>query len=106
MTDAAEKKEYSFNKNYPRDLIGYGAHPPHAAWPNNARVAVQFVLNYEEGAENSVLHGDTGSEQFLSDIIGQPAIPIATCRWSRCMSTAHAPVSGVSTTNSRNAVCR
>lgn len=70
MTDAAEKKEYSFNKNYPRDLIGYGANPPHAAWPNNARVAVQFVLNYEEGAENSVLHGDAGSEQFLSDIIG------------------------------------
>ncbi|HBP95854.1 MAG TPA: allantoinase, partial [Pantoea agglomerans] len=75
MTDAAEKKEYSFNKNYPRDLIGYGAHPPHAAWPNNARVAVQFVLNYEEGAENSVLHGDTGSEQFLSDIIGAASYP-------------------------------
>lgn len=66
MTDAAEKKEYSFNKNYPRDLIGYGAHPPHAAWPNNARVAVQFVLNYEEGAENSVLHGDTAGNTLKS----------------------------------------
>ncbi|AKC32256.1 allantoinase PuuE [Candidatus Pantoea carbekii] len=58
------------NKNYPRDLIGYAGHPPHAHWPNNAQIAVQFVLNYEEGAESHVLHGDTGSEQFLSDIIG------------------------------------
>lgn len=60
-------------KAYPRDLIGYGRTPPHAAWPNNSRIAVQFVLNYEEGAENSVLHGDTASEQFLSEIIGAPA---------------------------------
>ena len=42
--------------NYPRDLIGYGAHPPHAHWPNQAKLAVQFVLNYEEGGENCVLH--------------------------------------------------
>ena len=60
---------------YPRDLIGYGRNPPHARWPGNARVAVQFVLNYEEGGENSVLHGDPGSEQFLSEIIGAPAYP-------------------------------
>jgi putative urate catabolism protein len=53
---------------YPRDLVGYGRHPPHAQWPGDARVALQFVLNYEEGAERSVLHGDTGSEQFLSEI--------------------------------------
>ena len=46
---------------YPRDLIGYGENPPHAQWPGQARVAVQFVLNYEEGGENSVLHGDAGS---------------------------------------------
>ncbi|WP_343464149.1 allantoinase PuuE [Pantoea sp.] len=70
MSDVSAKKEYSFNKNYPRDLIGYGSQPPHAGWPGDAKVAVQFVLNYEEGAENSVLHGDAGSEQFLSDIIG------------------------------------
>jgi len=70
MTDAIEKKSFSFNKNYPRDLIGYAGKPPYAAWPGKARIAVQFVLNYEEGSENSVLHGDTGSEQFLSDIIG------------------------------------
>jgi allantoinase len=60
-------------KNYPRDLIGYGNHVPHANWPNKARIAVQFVLNYEEGGENSVLHGDAGSEQFLSEIIGAAA---------------------------------
>ena len=49
---------------YPRDLIGYGRNPPHPQWPGAARVALQFVLNYEEGGENSVLHGDAGSEQF------------------------------------------
>jgi len=65
----------SASQAYPRDLIGYGAHPPHARWPGNARVALQFVLNYEEGAENNVLHGDAGSEQFLSEIIGAAAYP-------------------------------
>jgi allantoinase len=58
---------------YPRDLRGYGARPPHARWPGNARVAVQFVLNYEEGAENSVLHGDAASEVFLSEMANPPA---------------------------------
>lgn len=53
-----------------RDLIGYGATPPDARWPGGARVAVQFVVNYEEGAENSVLNGDAGSEAFLSDMVG------------------------------------
>jgi len=61
--------------NYPRDLIGYGAKPPHARWPGGARVALQFVLNYEEGGENCVLHGDAVSEQFLSEIIGAAAYP-------------------------------
>ncbi len=61
--------------DYPRDLIGYGAHPPHARWPGDAKIAVQFVLNYEEGGENCVLHGDPGSEQFLSEIIGAAAYP-------------------------------
>jgi allantoinase len=60
---------------YPRDMIGYGQQPPHAQWPQQARIAVQFVLNYEEGAENNVLHGDAGSEQFLSDIIGAASYP-------------------------------
>jgi putative urate catabolism protein len=61
---------------YPRDLAGYGRHPPHAQWPNQARVALQFVLNHEEGAENSVLHGDAASETFLSEIIGAQAFPM------------------------------
>ena len=61
--------------SYPRDLVGYGRHPPRADWPGDARIAVQFVLNYEEGGENCVLHGDKGSEQFLSEIIGAPAYP-------------------------------
>jgi allantoinase len=60
---------------YPRDLIGYGRRPPHADWPGGARIAVQFVLNYVEGGENCVLHGDAGSEQFLSEIIGAAAYP-------------------------------
>jgi peptidoglycan/xylan/chitin deacetylase (PgdA/CDA1 family) len=55
---------------YPRDLRGYGRTPPDAAWPGGARIAVQFVINYEEGAENCVLHGDSASEAFLSDIVG------------------------------------
>ncbi|AZV79229.1 allantoinase PuuE [Parasedimentitalea marina] len=55
---------------YPRDMIGYGATPPNAQWPGGAKVAVQFVLNFEEGGENNVLHGDAASEAFLSDIPG------------------------------------
>jgi putative urate catabolism protein len=60
---------------YPRDLRGYGQHPPSADWPGGARTAVQFVVNYEEGAENCVLHGDTASEAFLSEIVGAAAYP-------------------------------
>jgi len=63
----------SDNKDYPRDLIGYGRRPPHADWPGGARIAVQFVMNYEEGGESNILHGDAGSEQFLSEIIGAPS---------------------------------
>jgi putative urate catabolism protein len=62
--------------DYPRDLIGYGRTPPHAQWPGAARIALQFVLNYEEGGENSVLHGDPASETFLSEIIGAQAFPM------------------------------
>jgi putative urate catabolism protein len=60
---------------YPRDLVGYGGNPPQVEWPGKARVAVQFVINYEEGAENCVLHGDEASEAFLSEIVN--AAPIA-----------------------------
>jgi putative urate catabolism protein len=58
------------DNGYPRDMVGYGPRPPHAGWPGDARVAVQFVLNYEEGSENCVLHGDDHAETFLSEIIG------------------------------------
>ena len=60
---------------YPRDLIGYGANPPDAQWPGGAKIAVQFVLNYEEGGENNLLHGDQASEAFLSEIVGAAAWP-------------------------------
>ena len=58
---------------YPRDLIGYGRQSPQANWPGQARIALQFVLNYEEGGENATLHGDTGSEQFLSEMFNPPS---------------------------------
>jgi putative urate catabolism protein len=61
--------------DYPRDLIGYGRTPPHADWPGHARIAVQFVLNFEEGGEACVLHGDARSERFLSEIVGAEAYP-------------------------------
>jgi allantoinase len=63
-------------QNYPRDLSGYGQRTPHPRWPGDARVALQFVLNYEEGAENCVLDGDPASEVFLSEIIGAQAFPM------------------------------
>ena len=56
--------------DYPRDMIGYGSTPPDPQWPGNARIAVQFVINYEEGGENAILHGDSGSEAFLSEMVG------------------------------------
>jgi putative urate catabolism protein len=61
-------------KNYPRDLAGYGPRPPDARWPGGARLALQLVLNYEEGGENCVLHGDASSEAFLSEIVGADAL--------------------------------
>jgi peptidoglycan/xylan/chitin deacetylase (PgdA/CDA1 family) len=89
---------------YPRDLVGYGRNPPHARWPGNARVAVQFVLNYEEGGENAVLHGDAGSEQFLSEMFNPPPTRPATCRWRASTSTARG--CGASCASSSAAACR
>ncbi|HEV8689858.1 MAG TPA: allantoinase PuuE, partial [Ideonella sp.] len=60
---------------YPRDLAGYGHHPPDPQWPGRARIALQFVLNFEEGGESSVLHGDAGSEQFLSEMANPASYP-------------------------------
>lgn len=59
--------------DYPRDMVGYGATPPKADWPQGARIAVNFVINYEEGGENNILHGDAASEAFLSEIVGAAA---------------------------------
>ncbi|GGH30509.1 hypothetical protein GCM10007036_41150 [Alsobacter metallidurans] len=56
--------------HYPRDMIGYGRHAPDPQWPGGAHICVQFVINYEEGGENNVLHGDAASEAFLSEIVG------------------------------------
>ena len=61
------------SKKYPRDMIGYGSKEPKVVWPNNAKLALQIVLNYEEGGENNILHGDKHSETFLSEIIGAQA---------------------------------
>ena len=63
---------------YPRDLRGYGRTPPDPKWPNGARLAVQFVINYEEGGENCILHGDAGAEAYLSEIVG--AAPLVGAR--------------------------
>lgn len=64
---------YDSTKPYPRDLVGYGKKAPHANWPGKARIALQFVLNYEEGGEYATLHGDAGSEQFLSEMFDPPS---------------------------------
>ena len=80
---------------------------PHADWPGGARIAVQFVLNYEEGGENSVLHGDAGVRAVpVRDRRRRQRIPRATCRWSRSTSTARAPASGASCASSSGAGCR
>lgn len=63
------------DSDYPRDMIGYANKPPKVIWPGDAKIALQFVINYEEGGENCVLHGDPASEKFLSEIVGAEAIP-------------------------------
>ena len=68
-----DKKIIASLKKYPRNMTGYGKETIHPHWPNKARVAIQFVLNYEEGGENSILHGDKASEAFLSEIVGAKA---------------------------------
>lgn len=69
-------------RRYSRDMVGYGRNRPHPRWPGDARIAVQFVINYEEGAENSILHGDAGSETLLTEFgfveprVGERALPV------------------------------
>lgn len=69
------KPSLLLNDNYPRDMIGYGGNYPEFRWPGNAKIALQFVLNYEEGAEQHIYHGDEGSERFLSELIGAESYP-------------------------------
>jgi len=73
VVTSGQKVYNPMTQKYPRDLAGYGANPPDPQWPNGARIAMQVVLNYEEGGENCVLHGDPSSETFLSEIIGADA---------------------------------
>jgi putative urate catabolism protein len=61
--------------DYPRDLVGYGATPPHAQWPGGAQIALQFVMNYEEGGENAIFHGDPAAEAFLNELVGAQPVP-------------------------------
>jgi putative urate catabolism protein len=70
--------EHFLSKDYPRDMVGYGCQPIHPHWENQARIAVQFVINYEEGGETCILHGDQASETFLSEIVG--AVPLMGLR--------------------------
>ncbi len=65
----------NMTQSYPRDMIGYGRNPPDPRWPGGKKVCVQFVVNYEEGGENNILHGDAASEAFLSEIVGAAAWP-------------------------------
>src|SRR5262252_520693 len=73
--DRADRTAMSSGEDYPRDLIGYGSHPPDPCWPGQARIAVSLVLNYEEGGESCVLHGDAHSESVLTDLGASEALP-------------------------------
>ncbi len=87
-----------------RNLAGYGANPPDPQWPGDARIAVSFVLNYEEGGENTILNGDPASEVFLTETPGgTPGWASAISRPSRCTSTAAGRVSGASCASSTSA---
>src|SRR5260370_37509978 len=81
---------------YPRDLHGYGRSPPDPGWPGGARIAVQFVVNFEEGGENNILHGDAASEAFLSDVLGAKPWPGQRHAKisSRCSNMARVPAFG------------
>jgi hypothetical protein len=97
---------YDTTLPYPRDLVGYGRHVPHAQWPGGARIAVQFVLNYEEGGENCVLHGDAASETFLSEMFNPAAFPRGTSAWKAFTNMAHGLGCGASCASLKSATCR
>lgn len=83
------------NQPYSRDLIGYHGDVPKVEWPNQARVAVQFVLNYEEGGETTLNMGMPVQNSFYLTLLARPVIQTNTCRWIPCMNMAHVPASGV-----------
>ena len=83
------------NKKYSRDMVGYGQKTPKVKWPNNAKLALQIVLNYEEGSENCVLHGDKTSEVFLSEIIGAQPVKGRHINMESLMNTVLKEVFGV-----------
>ena len=85
----AELIEQIQKSPYSRDLIGYHGQPPEVKWPNNAKIAVQFVLNYEEGGEKHIEHGDAGSEQFYQKLLVLQAIQLSICRWTLCTNMVH-----------------
>ena len=91
----------SSREPYPRDMIGYSRMPPQPDWPGGAQIAVQFVVNYEEGGENSILHGDAASEAFLSEIIGAQPWP-GQRHVNPSTSTGRVPGSGVCGEHSRS----
>ena len=99
-------RAYDSTAPYPRDLAGYGRDVPHARWPGGARIAVQFVLNYEEGGENCVLHGDAASEQFLSEMFNPAAYPDRHLSMEASTNTARAPACGASCASSTPAAGR
>ena len=76
---------------YPRDMVGYGARPPQANWPNGAKLALQFIVAFEEGSENCILHGDAHSENFISDIIGAQRLVLSPAALDYLTSIARAP---------------
>ena len=96
----------SINAIYPRDLVGYGRNPPHAKWPGKALIAVQFVLNYEEGGENCVLHGDSHSERFLSEIVGAEAFPDRHMSMESIYEYGSRAGVGVFSRSSKHVACR
>ena len=97
---------YDATAPYPRDLVGYGRNPPHPQWPGQARVALQFVLNYEEGGENAVLHGDGGSEQFLSEMFNPPSFTERHMSMEGIYEYGSRVVCGASCASLKSAACR
>ena len=85
----AELIEQIQKSPYSRNLIGYHGQPPEVKWPNNAKVAVQFVLNYEEGGEKHIEHGDEGSEQFYPRLLALQVTQPNICRWTLCTNMVH-----------------